>query len=501
MSARASLALRALGGAIVLGALADALLRVTPWTVNLALWTAALAAVALLAAGRGDVPLRPGALFAFLPAVAAAAALAWRDSNTLYGLDFVALLAGLAWSFHYLRGGAVATATIEDCARAGLGSAGNAAMGAPILVLSDVPWGELARPERYAPARQVAIGVVLAVPAVAIFGSLLAGADPVFASVTREFIRVDFTTVMGHMLVAACWAWLVAGWLRGALLVRGEDAGAALPEGGRLGIVAVGTAVGTVALLFLLFVVIQVRYLFGGAAIVQQTTGLTYAEYARQGFFQLVWVTGLSVPLLLAADWLLDQHREADRRHFRLLAGLVLALLGVIVISALRRMSVYVAEFGYTELRTYATVFMLWLGLVLAWFGATVLRGRRERFAFGMLASGFVVLVLLSVANPDRRIAEANLARLAAGVPFDARYAGWELSADGAPALLAGLDELSCEDRAHVSKALLARWGKPRESDWRTWNRADAQARRLVKARREELNWAGCQRPAPASVN
>ena len=55
---------------------------------------------------------------------------------------------------------------------------------------------------------------------------------------------------------------------------------------------------------FLAFVVIQVRYLFGGAGRVAATAGLTYAEYARRGFFELVTVNTPLAPLLLTAHWL-----------------------------------------------------------------------------------------------------------------------------------------------------------------------------------------------------
>jgi Domain of unknown function (DUF4173) len=63
-----------------------------------------------------------------------------------------------------------------------------------------------------------------------------------------------------------------------------------------LGIVEIGIVLGLLDLLFLTFVVIQVRYLFGGAGRVAATAGLTHTEYARRGFFELVTVTALALP-------------------------------------------------------------------------------------------------------------------------------------------------------------------------------------------------------------
>src|SRR5207249_11136508 len=82
-----------------------------------------------------------------------------------------------------------------------------------------------------------------------------------------------------------------------------------------LGAVEVGVVLGLLDALFLGFVCVQVRYLFGGAAWVTATGGLTYAEYARRGFFELSWATALALPLLLTLHWLL---RADDRLALRI---------------------------------------------------------------------------------------------------------------------------------------------------------------------------------------
>jgi len=77
--------------------------------------------------------------------------------------------------------------------------------------------------------------------------------------------------------------------------------------------------------------VVQLRYFFGSAALIEQTSGLTYAGYARQGFFQLVTASALVLPILLGADHLVRGAAPAQVRVFRQLAGLLLGLLAVIM--------------------------------------------------------------------------------------------------------------------------------------------------------------------------
>lgn len=81
--------------------------------------------------------------------------------------------------------------------------------------------------------------------------------------------------------------------------------------------------------LYLAFVLVEVRYFFGGSALVQATTGLTYAEYARRGFFQLFDVAVLVLPLLLLAHWLMAQRGPEAERVFRVLAGVQILMLAM----------------------------------------------------------------------------------------------------------------------------------------------------------------------------
>ncbi len=95
-----------------------------------------------------------------------------------------------------------------------------------------------------------------------------------------------------------------------SLVLKRPDAARLIAKLGFVGVSAY-------AALFLLFVVVQLRYFFGGAELVQRTTGLTHAQYARQGFFQLVAASALVLPVLLGADWTLRRETPAHQRAFR----------------------------------------------------------------------------------------------------------------------------------------------------------------------------------------
>jgi hypothetical protein len=221
---------------------------------------------------------------------------------------------------------------------------------------------------------------------------------------------------------------------------------------------------------------VQFRYLFGGSELVRTLTGLSYAEYARRGFFELVAVAALTLPLLLLADHFLDGSDPRRVRRFRQLAGLMLVLLDFMLASALLRMWLYTTQFGLTELRFYTTAFMAWLVLVLGWFAATVLRGRRERFTAGALVGGWLVLAALNLVNPDRLIADVNLNRAARGRPLDVAYAA-SLSADALATFHRRLPQLGTNEACETARRLDERWSRELRAGKR-WTIALAQAPR-----------------------
>ncbi len=272
----------------------------------------------------------------------------------------------------------------------------------------------------------------------------------------------------------------------------------AAAHGGLLGAVEVGVVLGLLNVLFACFVVVQFRYFFGGAARVMSITELTYSEYARRGFFELTWVAGLVLPLLLGAHALLRKDSRAAGRIFRALAGVQVGLLFVIMTSAVARMRLYQSEYGLTELRLYTTAFMLWLGLVFVWFAWTVLvRGARARFACGALVAAFATVALLHLFNPDAYIVRANAAHARAGRSFDVEYAA-SLSADAVPALISALPSLRGDERCLAGRALLRGWTSDvtYNEDWRAWNVSRWRARRAMATHRHALSEATCPPPA-----
>ncbi|MCC6858168.1 MAG: DUF4173 domain-containing protein [Bryobacterales bacterium] len=492
-----------LAAGVLLGVAGDVLLRGPgPVGLNLSLWVALVAAAALALHGLAGLVWDRGRIAWLVTGALLAAGLAWRDAPPLRLLALGCATLAFALAAHRRSASWVRHAGV-------LGYAGALALGAlqawtaAALALGDAARTRTriaaGRPAGWRRAAAVARGLLIAAPLVAVFGALFMSADAVFAKMVGSVFRFDFQRLASHILVFSILAWISTGYLRGFLTGtqlpplggpgRSGAPSAFAPKRPPLGITETATALAALDLLFLLFVIVQFRYLFGGDALIQVTPDLTYAEYARRGFFELVLAVALVVPVLLGADWLADRRGPRDVLVFRMLAGLQIGLVLAIAASALQRLRLYRASYGLTESRFYAMALLIWIAAMLLWLAATVLRGRRDAFAFGTLVSGLLAVALLFVVNPDAIIARANLARLVstdAAARFDARYAA-SLSADAAPVLMDALPALPPGVQCTLARSLLRRWPPDRERTVRGWNWSAARVSGAVREHEARL--------------
>ncbi len=484
------LALSIFGTALLLGVLGDVLLRPMPWGLNMLLWVLAIVLSIIVVARWRKIPLTGGGRWLFGPALLFAALFALRDSIMLNAANLLAILICLALIAYRALQGRLRVATLTDYATGLVTTTALTLFGAFMLVFDDIKWKQVSwgRPSRH--AASVGTGLLIAIPALFVFGSLLASADAVFQELIGDLFNWDLYEIFSHAFWIGFWAWVMAGFLRMTFLFR---EGAAKPAGyrGLLGAVEVSIVLGSLIALFAGFVIVQFRYLFGGVEALRSVVNLSYAEYARRGFFELVTVAALALGFLLLLHWLLKKSDPHGERSFRWLSAIVIGLLYVIMASALYRMRLYQIEFGLTELRLYTTAFMGWLALVFVWFGVTVLRGQSNRFAFGALASGLAVLLVLNVLNPDDFIVRANTGRVEAANPFDASYVVG-LSADAVPALIAALPTMTGDDRCLTAARILRRWSPPQKFDGLAWNLDRVLAWQAVNANAAYLQRVAC---------
>jgi hypothetical protein len=508
-SPHATIARRALLGAGLLGIIADPLLRNGPWGFGLLAWMTAFAIVVITLVAQSGIALTRESRIWLGVAVLFAAGLSLRDSDMLQFFDVLAMLSALtllAMSMNRIPVAGLALARVRDLIRTAFGTGLDVAFGVVPLMMRTADVGAPRNPANAGNAGKIVKAVVITSPVLLIFTLLFMRADPVFGSFLT-LPNIDFGVLLSHIVVAGFFAWVAAGWLRRSLLPPTNPDGAPFDS---FPLTLTGTdvtvALGALNVLFAAFVAVQIGWLFGGAALVLKTTGLSYAEYARSGFFELTFVAALLLPVLLGAQALIPDSDLRTLRLYRRLALPLVALLGAVMASAGARMQLYIRYYGISTDRLYATAVMIWLAIVFVWFALTALRSRPRAFAFGLVSSAFVVLFALNVLNPDAFAAQANLARgetsHAGAAGADLRYVA-SLGGDAVPMLVtklsapgAAVDSAGWRDRCAAASIVLKRWtGEHRAEmsrNWFQWNLARMRATRDVRAHETELRQLAC---------
>lgn len=311
---------------------------------------------------------------------------------------------------------------------------------------------------------------------------LLASADALFDRLLDQWTAQWLTWLLR---TAGRWlCWLALGAVAAPFLmslfysIRRPETGA-LPkvEGKRLTAEPVLWVVALTALdgLYLLFLAVQSMALFGGPEYLAQA-GISYADYARSGFFQLVGVVFLNLSVLLLAVQL--SRREGKGWRAVQVGGTVLILESfVLLVSAAWRMTLYVTTFGLT----FKRVLTYWGMLVAAIFLVSALcKVWRPQFRFFRVLFGgsFALWLVLNAVNPAYLSAWYNVNAYQQGVlhTMDVEYLT-ELSYDVVGPLsqlpadfeVAGtregparrLDEVLSLERARAAEDC---------RDWRSWN-------------------------------
>ena len=267
-----------------------------------------------------------------------------------------------------------------------------------------------------------------------VFGGLFASADPAFAHLVDNVVpEFDGGDIVARLVVAGI---VVAFVLEGGYLIRFrprlDDMAPAPMRPVRRWEWAL--PLGVLDVLFIAFVAVQASVLFGGHTHVLETAGLTYAEYARQGFWQLLWVSGLTMLVLSVVIRVAGRATPADRRLLRVLVGTLCATSVVVVISAIHRMWVYQQAYGFSTERLMVITIEVWLGVVFLLIAAAGIRMSAQWLPRAVLVAGALALLVLAALNPERLIADRNIDRFEQTGQLDADYLS-RLSADIDPAL------------------------------------------------------------------
>ena len=293
--------------------------------------------------------------------------------------------------------------------------------------------------------RYVLWGVVISIPLLFVVISLLSSADMVFAELADNVLNIfpDFGSIegMGRAVVIIIFSIFFTALLATIRYseAKGKADGDAKIHARRLTCNPYlgATVLAILNMVYLVFVTIQFSYLFAGG---QLPHGMNYAEYARQGFFQLCLVALINFIILLIALRTKQGEDIPLRRLSRVLQTVLIVFTGVLLFSAHLRMNMYENMYGYTYLRLLVHAFMLYLSVVFVLGLAYVWKPCLNFFRWFILVT-LLAYLGVNYLGIDRLIAAWNVDRYFACGKIDMDY----------------LDELSYEAVPEIARLLEAK--------------------------------------------
>ena len=335
-------------------------------------------------------------------------------------------------------------------------------------------------------ARQVALGLALAVPVLAIVLPLLIGSDAAFEGLARSLVGnlgdAPVQIILG--LIAAVLIFSLGFALRKGLVPARKHATAA--RDGVLGATAALTLLSALILVYAAYLLSQLAYFFSAfSGILPEGYVFTAAEYARRGFFELCAVCAVNL-LVVCILPRLTRREGGVPGAVKALCALVCVFCMIFAAVAFSKMFLYVQRFGLTRLRLLTSAFMALLVCVLL-IALVQLFVQRLPAAQLVLVLACVLGLALGYARPDAWIARYNVARYQAGTldAIDVEYLGG-LSADAIPELIALLD--SPDEAVRTAAARALDWKREiycaadeaAPDGFRAWNRSRNAARTLL---------------------
>ncbi len=318
----------------------------------------------------------------------------------------------------------------------------------------------------------VLIGIIIAIPLLIIITVLLSSADAVFANMINQ-IHLDWNFGTWISVAVMFFAALFASYCGLRYLGKGRIPSQRNSGRTREPVIAI-TVLFLISIVYLLFSGIQIMYLFLGK--MQLPSGYNYAEYAREGFFQLLFVCMMNLVLVLLVQGMFRQHKL-----LKLLLTVISVCTYIMLASSGLRMLMYIKNYNLT----FQRILVLWALAILAiLLIGIMIQVYREKFPLFQYCLIVVTIgyLLLSYSHPDYLIAKYNLKYMTAqtqatenahdgAVPGSDYNYLTQLSCDAAPAIAQESGEWVEEYVRHLA-------GETRDGVHR-WNASEANARHL----------------------
>lgn len=260
--------------------------------------------------------------------------------------------------------------------------------------------------------KKVGKSLLIAIPVILVIIFLLSSADSVFGSIFGDFTKaiskmLEIKTIndlLGRLTLIAFTFVYIAGFIIAFTKSQKQEEIKETTAGIKLSDLTIKMLLVSLNIIYLLFSIIQFKYLFMNAG---RTVDFDYATYARTGFFQLMFVSFINFVLLHIS--------KKNKENNKLLKIMLIIFTMIIVISAAFRMHLYEQEYGYTYLRLFVYFTLMTEILILIPILARICGKKIDTFKTTIQII-VIMYVVLNFININKIIARNNIDKYLANI-------------------------------------------------------------------------------------
>lgn len=304
----------------------------------------------------------------------------------------------------------------------------------PFVTLFRMTESDSAKGNKNRIVTKVLIGTLISIPILAAILLLLSSADIVFKNI---FVNIPVVKIFKHFILiilisvyAICFLWSLLKAFGERNKSENKIVNNKIQWKLFLDPVILLTVLGLVNAVYTIFSFIQFAYLFGGKSFVLPSS-LTYAEYARRGFAELVIVTVINFGILIFGITFVKKDNKKIFTTIKVFLTLLVIFTFILLVSAFYRMLVYEQAYGFTYLRIFVQAFMIMLfflfiiNIIYIWYS-------RLPIIKSYFIVSLAIYIIMNFANVDVIIAKNNVSRYFETGKIDIAYLN-DLSYDAVP--------------------------------------------------------------------
>ncbi len=348
--------------------------------------------------------------------------------------------------------------------------------------------------------KRILIGILISVPSVIFLVMMLSSADMIFRNNFADYMKWFDNLFEIFNIFKLIIGTFVGLYLFGHLYSVFEDKDEAIEKKITVNtdsfkikgdVVILNILLVSILFIYTIFMVIQFRYLFSAGEL---PNGLNFAEYARRGFFELVFLSVLNIGLILLITYLLKDKIYVEKNKWAIGTKMLLIYLcmitGILLVSSYYRMSLYDSAYGFTRLRILVYMFLAFEAVGLAATFAYILKHNFNiLFVYAVICIGFYLTT--NIIKIDTIIAKRNIDMYLAGrtESLDIDYLT-QLSVDAVPEIIRLVDdgvELIIRYQARTYLQDKYKYYSNLEYNWQSYNLSVDRTKELLEGNLEKL--------------